>query len=86
MICIFNDDVIITNKKLQTRTLRNICGASRFLVQLDFVHFAFVYCSVEWETLTRSKADATNKDWVFLNYTFKRFEGLTQRGVRLPPM
>lgn len=40
----------------------------------------------EWETLTRSKADATNKDWVFLNYTFKRFEGLTQRGVKLPPM
>jgi serine/threonine kinase 38 len=23
------------------------------------------------------------KDWVFINYTFKRFEGLTQRG---PPM
>jgi len=21
------------------------------------------------------------KDWVFINYTFKRFEGLTQRGV-----
>ena len=20
------------------------------------------------------------KDWVFINYTFKRFEGLTQRG------
>ena len=23
------------------------------------------------------------KDWVFINYTFKRFEGLTQRG---PPV
>ena len=23
------------------------------------------------------------KDWVFINYTFKRFEGLTQRGI--PP-
>jgi len=23
---------------------------------------------------------ASNKDWVFINYTFKRFEGLTQRG------
>ncbi len=22
----------------------------------------------------------TTKDWVFINYTFKRFEGLTQRG------
>ena len=21
-----------------------------------------------------------SKDWVFINYTFKRFEGLTQRG------
>ena len=24
------------------------------------------------------------KDWVFINYTFKRFEGLTQRGPILP--
>ena len=24
------------------------------------------------------------KDWVFLNYTFKRFDGLTQRGVPRP--
>lgn len=27
---------------------------------------------------------AGGKDWVFLNYTFKRFEGLTQRGVKVP--
>lgn len=25
------------------------------------------------------------KDWVFINYTFKRFEGLTQRGQRGTP-
>lgn len=25
------------------------------------------------------------KDWVFINYTFKRFEGLTQRGAHIPP-
>ena len=25
-------------------------------------------------------AEAGSKDWVFINYTFKRFEGLTQRG------
>ncbi len=25
-------------------------------------------------------SSASNKDWVFINYTFKRFEGLTQRG------
>ena len=24
------------------------------------------------------------KDWVFINYTFKRFEGLTQRGNSIP--
>ena len=24
------------------------------------------------------------KDWVFINYTFKRFEGLTQRGSHIP--
>ena len=24
---------------------------------------------------------ANYKDWVFINYTFKRFEGLTQRGM-----
>ena len=23
------------------------------------------------------------KDWVFINYTFKRFEGLTQRGQQM---
>ncbi|XP_025086391.1 serine/threonine-protein kinase 38-like isoform X1 [Pomacea canaliculata] len=28
--------------------------------------------------------DAKYKDWVFINYTYKRFEGLTQRGPRLP--
>ena len=32
-----------------------------------------------------SATDATTgyKDWVFINYTFKRFEGLTQRGPNL---
>nr|KAG5692399.1 hypothetical protein BaRGS_000683 [Batillaria attramentaria] len=28
--------------------------------------------------------DSKYKDWVFINYTYKRFEGLTQRGPRLP--
>ena len=27
-----------------------------------------------------SASSVSNKDWVFINYTFKRFEGLTQRG------
>ncbi|CAH2220704.1 serine threonine- kinase 38 [Pelobates cultripes] len=25
--------------------------------------------------------DFKNKDWVFINYTYKRFEGLTARGA-----
>lgn len=27
------------------------------------------------------EADLKNKDWVFVNYTYKRFEGLTARGA-----
>ncbi|XP_017490378.1 PREDICTED: serine/threonine-protein kinase tricorner-like, partial [Rhagoletis zephyria] len=32
----------------------------------------------------KEAAEASTKDWVFINYTFKRFEGLTQRGVKQP--
>lgn len=32
---------------------------------------------------TAGEATQPYKDWVFINYTFKRFEGLTQRG---PPL
>ncbi|KAB5542338.1 hypothetical protein PHYPO_G00090510 [Pangasianodon hypophthalmus] len=31
-----------------------------------------------------NEPDFKSKDWVFLNYTYKRFEGLTQRGT-IPP-
>ena len=31
-----------------------------------------------------AEADYKNKDWVFINYTYKRFEGLTARGA-IPP-
>ena len=31
--------------------------------------------------LTDETAQESSKDWVFMNYTFKRFEGLTQRGL-----
>lgn len=27
------------------------------------------------------EGESSSKDWVFINYTFKRFEGLTQRGL-----
>ncbi|XP_062396925.1 serine/threonine-protein kinase 38 isoform X2 [Sardina pilchardus] len=32
-------------------------------------------------TTNHSEADLKNKDWVFINYTYKRFEGLTARGA-----
>ncbi|KAK6321081.1 hypothetical protein J4Q44_G00080570 [Coregonus suidteri] len=31
-----------------------------------------------------AEADYKNKDWVFINYTYKRFEGLTARGGAIP--
>jgi len=36
-------------------------------------------------SLQNQNSQQTSKDWVFINYTFKRFEGLTQRGP-LPKM
>lgn len=33
---------------------------------------------------SEEQKDSKYKDWVFINYTYKRFEGLTQRGPRLP--
>lgn len=38
----------------------------------------FLVLSVPVPNTTES--DYKSKDWVFLNYTYKRFEGLTQRG------
>lgn len=38
----------------------------------------FVLCSL---TASATEPDFKSKDWVFLNYTYKRFEGLTQRGT-----
>ena len=29
----------------------------------------------------KKESEQPYKDWVFINYTFKRFEGLTQRGA-----
>lgn len=31
--------------------------------------------------LPQDGVEVSYKDWVFINYTFKRFEGLTQRGT-----
>ena len=32
------------------------------------------------EPSSNTGSSAPYKDWMFMNYTFKRFEGLTQRG------
>lgn len=32
-------------------------------------------------TSNHPESDYKNKDWVFINYTYKRFEGLTARGA-----
>ena len=37
-----------------------------------------------WNNNDPSSSSSSYKDWVFINYTFKRFEGLTQRGPILP--
>lgn len=42
----------------------------------------FPEVDLTWNEPAREKAELNAKDWVFLNYTFKRFEGLTQRGIR----
>jgi len=49
-------------------------------VEIILIYF---FPSKDWFKDTKTDA-AGGKDWVFLNYTFKRFEGLTQRGVKLP--
>eukprot|EP00112_Aurelia_sp_Birch-Aquarium-sp1_P009989 Seg2156.4 transcript_id=Seg2156.4/GoldUCD/mRNA.D3Y31 product="Serine/threonine-protein kinase 38-like" protein_id=Seg2156.4/GoldUCD/D3Y31 len=42
----------------------------------------FPEVDLTWTETVKEKAEPNAKDWVFLNYTFKRFEGLTQRGIR----
>lgn len=37
---------------------------------------------LNWNAIPERTEAQCTKDWVFLNYTFKRFEGLTQRGSR----
>jgi len=49
--------------------------ATLFLIVLFWFYFCF------WILVPNTtEPDYKSKDWVFLNYTYKRFEGLTQRG------
>ncbi|XP_013389892.1 serine/threonine-protein kinase 38-like isoform X2 [Lingula anatina] len=44
----------------------------------------FPEIDLKWPTEQQAQEDSKYKDWVFINYTFKRFEGLTQRGLARP--
>jgi len=47
--------------------------------------FDFLFSLVSLASASAKESEsAGSKDWVFINYTFKRFEGLTQRGGKLP--
>lgn len=59
-------DVALEIRKFYIFYLLNI-----FLTS-NFIFLASAPCPQDGEVL---------KDWVFINYTFKRFEGLTQRGT-----
>ena len=52
-----------------------------YLVSKHFVYFYYLFISGVPTTVRPEKGQQAYKDWVFINYTFKRFEGLTQRGV-----
>lgn len=54
---------------LEIRKLKNLLNL--LIINLKF-YLASAPCPQDGEVL---------KDWVFINYTFKRFEGLTQRGT-----
>ena len=48
---------------------------------------SFPDIDLRWPTALEDGTIPPQKDWVFVNYTYKRFEGLTQRGhIRWPDM
>jgi len=47
----------------------------------NFDDFPDVDLKIRGPTMKEKELVAPYKDWVFINYTFKRFEGLTQRGL-----
>lgn len=47
------------------------------MIRIRIIHFSCPATSVSNQT----EVDLKNKDWVFVNYTYKRFEGLTARGA-----
>ncbi|XP_023226971.1 serine/threonine-protein kinase tricorner-like [Centruroides sculpturatus] len=49
----------------------------------NFDEFPDVDLKIPAAPVPAKDGDPGYKDWVFINYTFKRFEGLTQRGAKL---
>lgn len=55
----------------------------KYVSEIVFVRYVPVITVVLFAAAAPLPQDGevTYKDWVFINYTFKRFEGLTQRGT-----
>ncbi|KAG7264342.1 hypothetical protein CRUP_020867 [Coryphaenoides rupestris] len=51
-----------------------------FFEGVDYDHIRCALVTITYDTRLIS-TDLKNKDWVFINYTYKRFEGLTARGA-----
>ena len=68
--------------KIELPNFYNIIVLTRFFLSVlddtsNFDEFPDVDLKIPSAT---SGSTQGSKDWVFINYTFKRFEGLTQRG------
>jgi serine/threonine kinase 38 len=68
--------------KLEIRT--SIFSLHNIIITLDTFGetlIAFSFCFIAASAPMPQDGEVIYKDWVFINYTFKRFEGLTQRGT-----
>ena len=63
-----------------TQGLNNKHSIIKQVKQRIFFLFSATTQNNQLQTVTESDKDSKYKDWVFINYTYKRFEGLTQRG------
>lgn len=48
--------------------------------ECNYVQMVNYFFSLFATASAPKETEASSKDWVFINYTFKRFEGMTQRG------
>lgn len=66
-------------RSITPRPVLIICFVKYIFIVLWLNNFFFQF-SASAPTSTEG-VEGNYKDWVFINYTFKRFEGLTQRGI-----